>query len=146
MRELPIHQVQAAWASYYRWVHEPFGTVHTQHLPDLWSRWSPGLDGEASTLMVEEATGEIVALRLLTPEAWQGRTMIVSETVHRHQSEGDRLLKATVAAPFAVLHRHGFTLVELEGHTTAAQSPGLIRSLPIDGGDPMDILELDRPK
>jgi Acetyltransferase (GNAT) family len=145
MDELPIERVEQAWATYFEWAHRPFGTVHTDHLPQLWTRYSDGLDHDASRLSIETSTGAIVALSLVTPDAWDGRTMIVSETVHEEQRYGDQLLAATIAASLGRLADQGIRRVELEGHSTDAHSPRIVQTIPAGGGDPMDILRLAPP-
>ena len=145
MEELPIERVEQAWATYFEWAHRPFGTVHTDHLPQLWTRYSDGLDQGASRLSIETATDAIVALSLVTPDAWDGRTMIVSETVYEEQRHGDQLLGATIAASLSRLADQGIGRVELEGHSTDAHSPQIVQTIPAGGGDPMDILKLAPP-
>ena len=145
MDELPIERVEQAWATYFEWAHRPFGTVHTEYLPQVWAQYSAGLDPDASRLSIESSTGAIVALSLVTPDAWDGRTMIVSETVHEEQRQGDQLLGATIAASLSTLADQGIRRVELEGHSTDPHSPQIVRTLPAAGGDPMDILELAPP-
>ena len=95
---------------------------------------------------IDASTQAVVALSLVTPDAWDGRTMIVCETVHEGQPDGDRLLCATVAASLGRLAARGHGRVELEGHSTDAHLPQLVRSLPPAGGDPMDILKLLPPR
>jgi hypothetical protein len=141
-----IRQVQRAWAIHYDWVHRPFGTVQTDCLPQIWVEYSLGLDPDSSMVSIDSSTGEIVALSLVTPEAWDGRTMIVSETVHRDQADGHHLLRAAVAAALDVLAHKRTLLVDLEGHSTDPHSPALVSSLPTVGGDPIDILKLAPPK
>jgi hypothetical protein len=138
--------VQRAWAIHYDWVHRPFGTVQTDCLPQIWVEYSLGLDPDSSMVSIDSSTGEIVALSLVTPEAWDGRTMIVSETVHRDQADGHHLLRAAVAAALDVLAHKRTLLVDLEGHSTDPHSPALVSSLPTVGGDPMGILKLAPPK
>ncbi len=145
MDELPIERVEQAWATYFEWAHRPFGTVHTDHLPQYWAQYSDGLDPDASRLSIETSTGAIVALSLVTPDAWDGRTMIVSETVHEQQRHGDQLLGATIAASLGRLADQGIRRVELEGHSTDAHSPQIVQTIPAGGGDPMDILKLAPP-
>ena len=111
-----------------------------------WARYGSGLDGETSMVTIDASTQAVVALSLVTPDAWDGRTMIVSETVHEDQPDGDRLLRATVAASLSRLAARGHDRVELEGHSTDAHSPQLVRSLPPAGGDPMDVLKLLPPR
>ena len=145
MDELPIERVEQAWSSYFGWAHRPLGPVHTDHLPQYWTRYSDGLDPDASRLSIDSSTGAIVALSLVTPDAWDGRTMIVSETVHEDQRQGDQLLAATIAGSLSRLADQGIRRVELEGHSTDAHSPQIVRTLPAGGGDPMDILKLAPP-
>ena len=146
MDELPINRVKQAWAAYFEWAHRPFGTVRTEHLPDYWAWYGSGLDGETSMVTIDASTQAVVALSLVTPDAWDGRTMIVSETVHEDQPDGNRLLCATVAASLSRLAARGYDRVELEGHSTDAHLPQLVRSLPPAGGDPMDFLKLLPPR
>lgn len=146
MSELSCERVGHAWASYFDWAHQPFGVVHTDRLPQLWAELHDGLDPDGSMLSVDSATDDIVALSLVTPDAWDGRTMIISETVRKDQPDGDRLLRSTVAASLHVLAQREIRRVELEGHTTDVHSPALVQSLPPGGGDPMDILKLTPPK
>jgi Acetyltransferase (GNAT) family len=145
MDELPIERVEQAWSTYFEWAHRPFGTVHTDHLPQYWTQYSDGLDPDASRLSIETSTGAIVVLSLVTPDAWDGRTMIVSETVHEEQRHGDQLLGATIAASLGRLADQGIRRVELEGHSTDAHSPQIVQTIPAGGGDPMDILKLAPP-
>ena len=145
MNELPVERVEQAWATYFEWAHRPFGTVHTDHLPQYWARYSDGLDPGASRLSIETATDTIVALSLVTPDAWDGRTMIVSETVHEEQRHGDQLLGATIAASLSRLADQGIRRVDLEGHSTDAHSPHIVQTIPAGGADPMDILKLAPP-
>jgi GNAT superfamily N-acetyltransferase len=145
MDELPIERVERAWSTYFEWAHRPFGTVHTDQLPQYWTQYSDGLDPDASRLSIETSTGAIVVLSLVTPDAWDGRTMIVSETVHEEQRHGDQLLGATIAASLGRLADQGIRRVELEGHSTDAHSPQIVQTIPAGGGDPMDILKLAPP-
>jgi GNAT superfamily N-acetyltransferase len=144
MRERPIADVLGAWTTYYIWAHEPFGTVHPDKVPLTWQGYSKGLDPDASMLTLDR-NGTIVAFSLVSPDVWDGRTMIVSETVQHDQADGSQLLKATVARSLAVLGQRGIHRVELEGHATDPHSPDLVNSLPTSDGDPMDILELSPP-
>ena len=91
-----------------------------------------------------EADDAIAALSLVSPEAWDGRTFIVSETVRRDQPGGDDLLCAAVAASLRVLGSRGITRVELEGHASDPHSPALVASLPEHDADPMEVLRLRR--
>jgi len=145
MDELPIERVERAWSTYFEWAHRPFGTVHTDQLPQYWTQYSDGLDPDASRLSIETSTGAIVVLSLVAPDAWDGRTMIVSETVHEEQRHGDQLLGATIAASLGRLADQGIRRVELEGHSTDAHSPQIVQTIPAGGGDPMDILKLAPP-
>ena len=145
MDELSMKRVEQAWATYFEWAHRPYGTVHTDHLPQYWTRYSAGLDQGASKLSIETATDAIVALSLVTPDAWDGRTMIVSETVHEEQRQGDQLLAATIAASLSTLADQGIRRVDLEGHSTDAHSPQIVQTIPAGGSDPMDILKLAAP-
>jgi GNAT superfamily N-acetyltransferase len=146
MDDLPIDRVEQAWATYFEWAHRPFGTVHSEHLPNYWAWYGSGLDGETSMVTIDASTQAVVALSLVTPDAWDGRTMIVSETVHEDQPDGDRLLRSTAAASLSRLAARGHDRVELEGHSADAHSPQLVRSLPPAGGDPMDVLKLLPPR
>ena len=107
--------------------------------------YATGLDSQLS-MITTDAEGAAVAFSLVSPNGWQGRTYVVSETVHPDQADGDALLIATVAASLRALADRGIRLVELEGHSTDPHSPALVRSLPPGGGgDPMLIVELSRP-
>jgi hypothetical protein len=146
MRDLPTERVQQAWAQCFEWTHQPFGVVHRDRLPALWTQLSRAIDQDASMLAANPATGELVAMSLVTPEVWDGRTMIISETVRKTQQAGHQLLRSTVAASLNVLGQRGIRRVELEGHATDTHSPALVQGLPPGGGDPMDVLELAPPK
>ena len=146
LRELPAARVGEAWARCFAWTHRRFGTVHAERLADVWPGVSGELDPDASMLTVKSSTGAITALSLVFPDVWDGRTMIISETVHEDQPDGDRLLRSVVAGSLRVLGARGVRRVELEGHDTDAHSPGLVRSLPPGGGDPMDVLRLEPPR
>jgi hypothetical protein len=145
MRELPTERVEQAWATYFEWAHRPFGVVHTDRLSARWTQLSSTIDQDASILAVDSTTADIVAISLATPDAWDGRTMIISETVHETHRDGSRLVRSAVAASLEVLGQRDIRRVELEGHTTDAHSPDLVESLPPGGGDPMDILKLAPP-
>lgn len=129
-----------------------FGWTHRRSAPftpnvfETIAQYGSGLDRETSMLTIDASTRAVVALSLVTPDAWDGRTMVVSETVHEDQPDGDRLLRATVAASLSRLAAQGHGRVELEGHSTDVHSPQLVRSLPPAGGDPMDILKLVSPR
>ena len=145
MSDLPPAAVEAAWRTYYIWVHAPFAPVRTDRLAAWWNDYRAGLDADASMLITEAGGGDaIAALSLVSPDAWDGRTFIVSETVRPDQRGGDDLLRAAVAASLRVLGSRGVTLVELEGHTSDPHSPALLASLPEHDADPMDILRLRR--
>ena len=144
MAEVELERVIDAWATYYNWIHRPFGPVRQARIRDLWDHYANGLDPQLSMITTDE-TGTVVAFSLVTPDGWQGRTFVVSETVDPEQPDGEALLLATVAASVRALGRRGLRLVELEGHSTDPHSPTLVRSLPPGGGDPMDIVELTRP-
>lgn len=144
MSEQPTDKVLQAWTTCYVGVHAPFGTVHRDRVPLAWEGYSSTLDPVASILTLDRA-GTIVAFSLVSPEVWDGRTMIVAETVQLDQPDGTDLLKTTVATSLAVLAQRGTHRVQLEGHTTDPHIPALIDSLPSQGSDPMDILELDPP-
>ena len=47
---------------------------------------------------IDESTQAVVALSLVTPDAWDGWTMIVSETVHEDQPDGDAYCAACQSA------------------------------------------------
>ena len=145
MRDLPTERVEQAWAQCFEWTHQPFWVVHRDRLSALWRQLSSVIDQDASMLAVNSATGDLAAISLVTPEVWDGRTMIISETVHKRQQDGHQLLRATVAASLDVLRQRGTRRVELEGHATDAHSPALVQSLPPGGGDPMEVLELAPP-
>ncbi|HEY9290900.1 MAG TPA: GNAT family N-acetyltransferase [Microlunatus sp.] len=144
MAEQPTQKILQAWTTYYVWAHEAFGTVHANKVPLTWEGYSQGLDPAASMITLDQE-GRIVAFSLVSPDVWDGRTMIVSETVQHDQPDGSQLLKATVAQSLSVLGERGVHRVELEGHSTDPHSPDLVNSLPAGEGDPMDILELDSP-
>ena len=144
MAEMEVERVIVAWATYYGWAHRRFGVVRAERIRDRWDSYAVGLDPQLSMITTDQ-TGSVVAFSLVSPDGWQGRTFIVSETVDPEQSDGDTLLIATVAASVRALGRRGIRLVELEGHSTDPHSPALLRSLPPDGGDPMEIIELTRP-
>lgn len=144
MADHPEDEIVDAWTTYYLWAHERFGTVRADHVRQTWDGFVAGLDSTASMITVDE-NDTIVAFSLVSPDAWEGRTMIVSETVQADQRDGSQLLRATVAASLSVLAERGVHRVELEGHTTDPHSPSLVETLPSDGGDPMDILELKPP-
>lgn len=137
----PLALVKEAWLTYFAWAHEPFGTVHVDRIPQMWDQYSPGVDPAASAITYSPE-GSIVAFSLVSPDAWDGRTFIVAETVDRGQSDGAQLLRATVATSLMVLAERGTHRVQLEGHTTDPHTPDLARSLPPAGSDPMDILKL----
>jgi GNAT superfamily N-acetyltransferase len=145
MRDLPPAAVEAAWRKLYLWVHAQFFPVRTDGLAALWNDYRAGLDADASMLITEGEGGDaIVALSLVSPEVWEGRTFIISETVRPDQPGGDDLLRAAVAASLRVLGSRGITLVELEGHSSDPHSPALLASFPEHDADPMDILRLRR--
>ncbi|HET9647601.1 MAG TPA: hypothetical protein VFP34_05145 [Microlunatus sp.] len=96
-------------------------------------------------ITTDDATRTLVAFSLVTPDGWPGRTFIVSGTVDPGHRDGDVRLIATVADSVWALDRRGIRLVELEGHSTDPHSPALVRSVPPDGGDPVEIVELTRP-
>jgi hypothetical protein len=147
MSDLPPAAVEAAWRTYYIWVHAPFALapVRTDGLAAYWNDYRAGLDVDASMLITEAEGGDaIAALSLVSPEAFDGRTLIVSETVRPDQPGGDDLLRAAVAASLRVLGSRGIARVELEGHTSDPHSPALLASLPEHDADPMEILRLRR--
>lgn len=143
VREHEPAAVEAAWRRYVTWSHQPFGDVRPERLPRAWQRYSAGLDPHLS-MVVSDDHGRPVALSLVSPDVWDGRTLVVSETVQRDQPDGTALLQAVVAASLRVLGERGTRLVELEGHSTDTHSPGLLASLPPHGADPMDVLRLRR--
>ncbi|SDD20661.1 Acetyltransferase (GNAT) family protein [Auraticoccus monumenti] len=143
VREHDPAAVEAAWSSYFTWSHTPFGDVRTERLPQAWLRYSAGLDRDLS-MVASDAHGQPVALSLVSPDVWDGRTLVVSETVQRDQPAGTTLLQAVVAASLRVLGQRGTRLVELEGHSTDTHSPELVASLPPHEADPMDLLRLRR--
>lgn len=136
--------VVTAWTQYFAWAHRPFGAVHVERLPPVWEGYAKGLD-EAVSMITLDRDEHVAAFSLVAPDAWDGRTMIVSECVHPRQPDGADVLAATVAASLAVLAERDVHRVELEGHSTDAHSPGLVASIPHSGGDPMDILTLTPP-
>ncbi|MEA2508687.1 MAG: hypothetical protein QOG21_769 [Actinomycetota bacterium] len=145
MREVSPEAVEAAWRSLYVWTNAPFAPVRTEGLAALWKDYRAGLDSDASMMITAPEEGDaIAALSLVSPEAWEGRTFIVSETVRPDQPDGDDLLQAAVAASLQVLASRGITKVELEGHTSDPHSPALLASLPKHDADPMEILRLRR--
>ena len=144
MAEVELELVIDAWAIYYDRTHRPFGAVRSERIRDHWDHYATGLDPQLSMISTEE-TGSVVAFSLVSPNGWQGRTFVVSETVDPEQPDGDTLLLATVAASVRALRAPGIRLVELEGQVTDPHSPALARSLPAGGADPMDIVELTRP-
>ncbi|HEX3327684.1 MAG TPA: GNAT family N-acetyltransferase [Actinomycetota bacterium] len=145
MRDLPPAAVEAAWRTLYIWAHAPFAPVQTDGLDAWWNEYRAGLDEDASMLITESESGDaIVALSLVSPEVWDGRTFIVSETVRPDQPGGNDLLCGAVAASLRVLGSRGIARVELEGHTSDPHSPALLASLPEHDADPMDILRLRR--
>ncbi|MDP9225273.1 MAG: GNAT family N-acetyltransferase [Actinomycetota bacterium] len=145
MSGLPTAAVEAAWRTLYVWANARCCPVRTEGLAALWNDYRAGLDADASMLITESKGGDaIVALSLVSPEVWDGRTFIVSETVRPDQPGGDDLLRAAVAASLRVLGNRGVTRVELEGHTSDPHSPALLASLPEHDADPMEILRLRR--
>lgn len=144
MAELPHDTILQAWTTYFVWAHQPFGTVHPEQVPLSWQGYSDSLDPTASMLTLDRL-GAIVAFSLVSPDVWDGRTMIVAETVERDQHDGTGLLSATVAASLTVLAQRDVHRVQLEGHSTDPHLPALVNSLPSDGADPMDIVELAPP-
>jgi hypothetical protein len=146
MRDLPPAAVEAAWRKLYLWVHAQFFPVRTDGLAALWDDYRAGLDADASMLIAEGEGGDaIVALSLVSPEVWDGRTFIISETARPDQPGGDDLLRAAVGAPPRVVGGRRRHPGELEGHSSDPHSPALVASLPEHDADPMDILRLRRP-
>lgn len=141
----PSDAVKDAWVASCSWAYQTFGTVHPDRLPQEWDRYSKGIDPTVSTVTLDRGD-TIVAFSLVSPDAWDGRTFVVAETVRRDQPDGSRLLGATVAASISALAERGTRRVQLEGHSTDPHIPDVMRSLPPAGSDPMDILRLDPPR
>nr|WP_091411805.1 GNAT family N-acetyltransferase [Friedmanniella luteola] len=138
MVDVPAEEVRAAWSSYFTWAHQPFGVVRPEALPTVWDDYRGGVDATLSSLC-RDADGAIVALSLVSPEVWDGRTFIVAETVDRDQPLGLALLQATLAASLRALADRGFERVEIEGHSSDAHIPPLFETLPAGSHDPMDL-------
>jgi len=146
MADVPVEEVRSAWSSYFTWAHQPFGAVRADALPIVWDDYSRGVDAKLSQLCSDTTSGQIVALSLVSPDVWDGRTFVVAETAHRDQPQGVSLLQATVAASLRALANQGFQRVELEGHSTDAHAPQLFQSLPPGTSDPLDIYLLPTPE
>jgi GNAT superfamily N-acetyltransferase len=142
MADVPAAEIQAAWSAYFTWVHQPFGAVRAEALPTVWDDYRAGIDDNLSYLC-RDADGQIVAISLVSPEVWDGRTFVVAETVHRGQPLGVSLVQATVAASLRALADRGVQRVEIEGHSTDAHIPQLFRTLPAGPSDPLDIYLLN---
>ena len=136
--DVPAEEIQAAWSAYYTWVHQPFGAIRSDALPTVWDDYRGGVDDTLSYLC-RGADGQIVAISLVSPEVWDGRTFVVAETVHSDQPLGVSLLQATVAASLRALAERGLQRVEIEGHSTDAHIPQLFQTLPAGPSDPLDI-------
>jgi GNAT superfamily N-acetyltransferase len=141
MTDVPAEEIEAAWSAYYTWVHQPFGDVRREALPYVWDDYRAGVD-ETLSFVCRDADGQIVALSLVSPEVWDGRTFVVAETVHEDQPFGVSLVKATVAACLRALAQRGIQRVEIEGHSSDAHISALFRSLPAGPSDPLDIYRL----
>lgn len=140
----PDARLLDAWATYFSWAHQRFGTVHPERIPETWSEYGSRLDRRASMITVDD-TNRIVAFSFVTVDSWDGRTFVVCETVRHDQPDGVRLLGATVAASIADLADRTIGRVQLEGHTTDPHLPALVAGLPPAGSDPLDILRLAPP-
>ncbi|MGZ8578748.1 MAG: N-acetyltransferase family protein, partial [Actinomycetota bacterium] len=142
MCDLPPAAVEAAWRTSYIWG-DSFLPVRIEGLAALWIDYRAGLDADASMLITEAESGDsIAALCLVSPKAFDGRTLIVSTTMRPDQPGGDDLRIAAVAASLRVLGSRGITRVELEGHASDPHSSALVASLPEHDADPMEILRL----
>jgi GNAT superfamily N-acetyltransferase len=136
--DAPTDEVRAAWSRYFTWSHQPFGAVRAEALPARWEDYREGVDGNLSALC-RDPEGRIVALSLVSPEIWDGRTFVVAETVHRDQPGGLDLLQATLAASLSTLADRGVRRVEIEGHSGDSHIPELFATLPPGPSDPLDI-------
>jgi GNAT superfamily N-acetyltransferase len=136
--DVPAEELQAAWSTYFTWVHQPFGAVRPAALPQVWDDYRAGVDHTLSHLC-RDADGEIAAFSLVSPEVWDGRTFVVAETVHQEQPLGLSVLQATLAASLRALDQRGIQQVEIEGHSTDAHIPDLFQTLPPGPSDPLDI-------
>jgi GNAT superfamily N-acetyltransferase len=141
MTDVSAEEIQAAWSTYFTWVHRPFGAIRFDALPTVWDDYRGGVDDTVSHLC-RDTDGQIVAFSLVSPEVWDGRTFIVAETVHRDQPLGVTLLQATLAASLGALADRGIRAVEIEGHSTDAHIQQLFQTLPPGPSDPLDIYVL----
>lgn len=136
---------ERAWAQSYEWLHALFGPVKADRLPESWQRYRAGQDEDASRLLVRaEDHHDPVALSLVTSGTWQGRRMLVSQTVREDQPDGATLVAAAVASTLHHLGGTGVRLVELEGPDADPHLASLHADLPPHQADPMDLLRLRR--
>lgn len=130
-----------AWAKSYSWAHAswiPVTSVETVR-ETLAAGLLRGVDRSLSAVAVR--SGRIVALALVRPDAWDARTFVTAETVHRDQPGGRALVGAVMAASLRRLGESGRTAVEFEGHTIDPHYAPLAATLPTIGADPLTILK-----
>jgi hypothetical protein len=129
-----------AWAGSYSWVHASWSPVTSFEAvrETLAASQLPGVDRSLSAVAVR--SDRIVALALVSPDVWDGRTFVIAETVHRDQPDGRALVGAVMAASLRRLGESGRTAVEFEGHTIDPHYAPLAATLPTTGADPLTIL------
>ncbi|MFX4270725.1 GNAT family N-acetyltransferase [Propionibacteriaceae bacterium Y1685] len=137
--DLDDDQLASAWADLFTWTHQPFGRVMLDQLPQMWTSYRVGCDPAVSTVCLD-SDGRVVALSLVSLEAWEHHNLMVTETVRRDQPNGAAAVAAVVAGSLTQLANRGVTTVEIEGHSTDVHISELIESLPTSGSDPMDIM------
>jgi hypothetical protein len=129
-----------AWTGSYEWAHASWIPVTSVEAvrQTLATSQLPGVDRSLSAVAVR--ADRIVALALVSPDVWDGRTFVIAETVHRDQPDGRALVGAVMAASLRRLGESGRTSVEFEGHTIDPHYAPLAATLPTIGGDPLTIL------
>lgn len=129
-----------AWADSYSWVHASWSPVTSFEAvrQTLASGQLRGVDRSLSAVAVR--SDRIVALALVSPDAWDARTFVSAETVHRDQPDGRALVGAVMAASLRRLGESGRTIVEFEGHTIDPHYAPLAATLPTIGADPLTLM------
>jgi hypothetical protein len=133
--DVDIDPLLDAWTSMYVWTHDGIGMLAA---PDedvrrmLETHQLPGASTESSQVAIRD--GRIVGIAVVNPEAWDGRTFLLTETTRADEPAGHAVVAALVSRALPALAEAGFALVEFEGHDNDPHIE-VLTSVPYVGAD-----------
>lgn len=139
LEERPVPDLGDLLVAQYRWVHAAWSPVS----PDApVSTLAAVLTGDVRTDLSAASWSDDhpAALAVVFPGA--GAWVVLAETVHEQQPDGDRHHAAAVSRALAACAEAGIGEVEFDGHVTDPHLHLLLQQLPRLGTDPLDLVEV----